>query len=457
MAENNNEEAVIEAGVHNYSAADSYVAPTDALLQERLAWFQDQKLALMMHWGPYSQLGLVESWALSDADADWSRTDVGWTRDGARFKREYFGLNRSFNPVRFEPELWADFAAESGFKYLIFTTKHHDGFCMWDTAYTDYKVTASDCPFHTNPRANIVREVFDAFRARGLGIAAYFSKADWHTPYYWSPEFPSAQSARGPSYEPSAYPDLWTGFKNFTKNQVLELCRNYGKLDILWFDAGWVHGPRQDIDLGGIVDAAREMQPWLLSADRTIGGPYENYITPEQCVPDAPLGVPWESCVTLGTQFSFRYEDTYKSPRELVRLLADVVAFGGNLALNIGPQPDGRLPRGALESARGLGAWLRLYGDAIYGTRPCAPYKAGDLRFTRKGARVYVIRLYDEGATVPPVEAIPWTEPVKAALLLDTGETLPCRREGGCLELSLPVRLVGGAAPLAQVFALELA
>jgi alpha-L-fucosidase len=451
MADGADTDAIVE-GVHNYSPVDTYVAPTDELLQERLEWFQDQKLALMMHWGPYSQLGLVESWALNEEDAEWSFTGVDWTADHALFKKQYFDLNRTFNPIRFQPEAWAALAADSGFKYLIFTTKHHDGFCMWDTAYTDYRITAADCPFHTNPRSDVVRHVFDAFRTKNLGIAAYFSKADWHTPYYWNPEFPAGQTARGPSYNPAEHPDLWNGFKTFTKNQVLELCRHYGRLDILWFDAGWVHGPKQDIDLGGIVDEARKIQPWLLSADRTVGGPYENYITPEQCVPDKPLGVPWESCVTVGTSFSFKYEDKYKSPRELVHLLADVVSLGGNLALNIGPQPDGRLPEGAVKSVQGLGDWLKVYGEAIYGTRVCAPYKTGRLRYTQKGGKIYAIYLYPEDGLPGPRLEIPAPGPVNTVRLLDTGEQCPFERRGDNLTVTLPAR----AAPsIAEVFILQ--
>jgi alpha-L-fucosidase len=263
-------------------------------------------------------------------------------------------------------------------------------------------------------------------------------------------------SSRGPSYDPVFHPELWEGFRAFTKNQILELCRNYGKLDILWFDAGWVKSPGQDIRLGEIVEEARKIQPWLLSADRTVGGPYENYITPEQCVPEAPLGVPWESCVTIGTQFSFKFEDEYKSPRELVHLLVDILALGGNLALNIGPQPDGRLPSGAIKSARGLGDWLKIYGEAVYGTRPCAPYKADQIRFTRKGKRVYAIRLYAADAPAPPREEIPWAEPVGAIRMLDTGETLDYRREGDKIIISLPEKGNREPVPEGRVFILEI-
>ncbi|QGG58251.1 alpha-L-fucosidase [Paenibacillus sp. B01] len=395
------EDGDVQEGVHNYSREEDYVWPDEPLLRERLEWFRDQKLGLMMHWGPYSQLGIVESWALDDVDAEWSRESVDWTDDPARIKREVAGLNRTFNPLRFQPERWAELAADNGFRYLNFTTKHHDGFCMWDTKTTGYSVTGRDTPFHTHPYADVCRALFDAFRARGLAISAYFSKADWHTPYYWSPDMPRERTSRGPSYDPAEHPSLWEKFVSYTHEQLDELLTHYGRIDMLWLDAGWV-GPRsgQDIRLGEAVERARLRQPWLLSADRTIGGPYENVVTPEQTLPERPMFIPWESCITMGTAFSFRYEDEYKSVRELVHLLVEIVAKGGNLALNVAPQPDGRLPRTAIERMNGLGAWLRSNGEAIYGTRPIAPYGDGSWFFTAKQGFVYAIRLYAEGEAV---------------------------------------------------------
>ena len=128
----------------------------------------------------------------------------------------------------------------------------------------------------------------------------------------------------------------------------------------------------------------RKTQPWVLAVDRTVGGAYENYVTPEMCVPEKPLRVPWESCLTLGADFNYAYGDHYKSQRELVNLLVNIVAKGGNMALNVSPQPDGRIPVEAWESLRGLGAWMQTYGEAIYGTRICAPYQSGNLAFSKK-------------------------------------------------------------------------
>jgi alpha-L-fucosidase len=473
------EEGAVEHGKHNYSAEDRYVTPDDPVLLERLEWFKDQKLGLMMHWGPYSQLGLVESWALSDADAEWSRVGIDWVEDGEEFKQQYFALNTTFNPVRFQPEAWADLAADSGFRYLIFTTKHHDGFCMWDTKQTDYKITGEACPFHTHRYADVCKHLFDAFRRRGLAIATYFSKADWHTPLYWAPGMKrSKPSWRGPSYDPAEYPELWERFVRFTHAQIMELMSGYGRIDILWLDAGWVCPQAgQDIRLGEVVSEARKLQPWLICADRTVGGLYENYVTPEQTIPERPLRVPWESCITMGTSFSFGYEDTYKSLRQLVCILAEVVSKGGNLALNVGPQPDGRLPRGAVRCMTELGAWLRQYGEAIYGTRPCAPYFTDNCAFTSKGDSVYCIRLYpqpamsslgcasttvtdttaDAGAeaavdSMPRTVLIPYSEPVSRVDLVAGAEQLAFEQTEVGLRVTLPSGTPGSRDAVAHVF-----
>ncbi|TYP79227.1 alpha-L-fucosidase [Paenibacillus methanolicus] len=448
----------VAQGVHNFSSEAEWVKPDDPLLLERLEWFQDQKLALMMHWGPYSQLGLVESWALSDEDGDWSRNDIDWTDDMEDFKRQYFDLNKTFNPIRFQPDAWAKAAAEGGFKYLIFTTKHHDGFCMWDTHTTDYRITGPNTPFHAHRYADVCRNLFDAFRSQGLAIAAYFSKADWHTPYYWAPGMARGRHMwRGPSYDPKTHPWLWERFVQFTHEQIMELMTRYGRIDVLWLDAGWVNAERreQDIRLGEVIGRAREIQPWLLSADRTVGGPYENYVTPEQTIPDRPLHVPWESCITMGSSFSFGYGDRYKSARQLVHILLEVVAKGGNLALNVGPQPDGRLPAEAMQRMKELGVWMKRYGEAVYGTRICAPYFTRSCAFTRKGETVYGSYLYpSEESPVPDYVPLPYTEPVTAVELVGQAGKLDFTRTEDGLLVKLPLGERTEKAPIAHVFRL---
>ncbi|MFD0715831.1 alpha-L-fucosidase [Paenibacillus sp. GCM10027626] len=458
MNRNDEQQQVVEQGIHNYSSEDKWVKPADPLLLERLEWFKDQKLGLMMHWGPYSQLGVVESWALVDEDEEWSRNEIDWDVDAEELKRQYFGLNKTFNPLRFQPELWADLAAENGFKYLNFTTKHHDGFCMWDTRTTDYRITAPDCPFHTHKYADICKQLFDAFRARGLAISAYFSKADWHTPYYWAPDMERGTfTARGPSYDPQQYPELWEKFVQFTHEQIMELMTNYGRIDVLWLDAGWVNDYRsQNIRLGEVVEKARKIQPWLLSADRTVGGPYENLITPEQTLPERALHVPWESCITMGSAFSFRYEDNYKSVRQLIHLLIEIVAKGGNLALNVAPQPDGRLSRTAIDRMKGMGEWLKIYGEGIYGTRTCEPYSSGRCHFTKKDGTIYAFYLYrDEHEAVSEELHLPVQQPFSRIDLVGGPDELPFRHTEDGIAVRLPEQEWTAPAPIAHVFRMK--
>jgi len=447
---------LIIQGMHGCSREEEYVRPADPLLQERLEWFQDQKLALMMHFGLYSQMGICESWPLSEEDAEWSREDVCWEKDANVFREQYRSLNRSFNPVCIQPEKWAEMARENGFRYLIFTTKHHDGFCMFDTQQTDYKVTSPDCPFHTHRHANIAKAVFDAFREKGIAIAAYFSKPDWHCPWYWAEgmELPVGHW-RNPTYKPEEHPELWEKYVQFTHRQIMELVEDYGRIDVLWLDGGQVAPQNgQDIRLSEVVARARKIQPWLLTADRTVGGENENYITPEQSVPQGPIRVPWESCVTVGHAFSYRFDETYKTPRELVQLLIDVVCRGGNLALNIAPQPNGMLPAAAVRAVEGMGAWLRANGEAIYGTRMAEPNEIGPVAFTRKGKTVYALLRLRQDQALQDTVLIPWMGEVKRITLVDGNAALSFERTQEGLCVKMPDGMAG-THPIAPVLRME--
>jgi len=386
---------------------------TDPLVLRKLDWFQDLKFGLMMHWGPYSQWGVVESWSLCSEDESWCRRHIP---DYVEYRRQYEALKTTFNPRDFDPAKWAEAAAEAGMKYVVFTTKHHDGFCMFDTRQTDYRITDPGCPFHTHPRANVAKEIFDAFRARGFGVGAYFSKPDWHSPDYWAPEW--ATPDRNVNYDPERYPERWQKFCDFTRRQIEELMTGYGRIDILWLDGGWVR-PRstirdrlallcgrpynQDIDMPGIAAMARSYQPGILLVDRTVPGRYENYRTPEQRVPEKPLDYPWETCMTMGGSWSYKPDDHYKPPRELIHLLVDIVSKGGNLLLNIGPDASGDFAAEAYDRLETISRWMKVNGEAIYGTRPIAPYKESKICFTAgRDGTVYAIYLGDEDETAPP-------------------------------------------------------
>ncbi len=391
-----------------------YVPDPDPLVQQNLENWQDMKFGFMMHWGAYSQWGVVESWSL--CSEDWC------SRDGADYSdyvQRYEALPKTFNPVQFAPEKWASAAWNAGMRYVVFTTKHHDGFCMFDSKYTDYKITGKDCPFHDHAKADVSKYIFDAFRQKGFRTGAYFSKPDWHCPDYWAPEW--ATPDRCNNYDIRKYPDRWKKFEDYTYGQIEELTTRYGEMDILWLDGGWVRPdstitdevrswgynlPKwgQNIDMSRIARMARRNQPGILIVDRSVHGPYENYRTPEQQVPDKTLPYPWETCMTMAGGWSYSFDPHYKSSASLVRTLVDIVAKGGNFLLNVAPGPDGELDSTAYQRLADIGGWMTLNGAAIYATRPIAPYKEGKICLTQKkdGKTVYLFYLADEDETNMP-------------------------------------------------------
>ncbi|MCF0200119.1 MAG: alpha-L-fucosidase, partial [Bacteroidales bacterium] len=375
---------------------------TDPVILNRISQWQDLKFGFMMHWGIYAQWGVVESWSI--CNEPWINRDGA---DYTDYKRAYQNLNSTFNPTHFNPQEWAALAKEAGMKYMVFTTKHHDGFCMFRTEETTYSVTDPSCPFSQNEKADITGEIVKAFREQGLWTGLYFSKPDWHCDDYWAHEW--ATPDRNVNYNPETYPERFQRYRDFTYNQIRELTHNYGDIDILWLDGGWVRpawsvneecrdwlgcqGWIQDIDMPKIAAMARENNPDLIIVDRSVHGRYENYQTPEQQVPDSLLPYPWETCMSMGDSWSYVQTDNYKSTNQLVHLLVDVVAKGGNYLLNVGPGPDGNLPATAISRMREIGAWMQANGEGIYGTRPIYPYVDGKFRFTQKGDKVYAIYL----------------------------------------------------------------
>ncbi|HUX84885.1 MAG TPA: alpha-L-fucosidase, partial [Chitinophagaceae bacterium] len=364
-----------------------YVAPKDSLVMQKLHWWEGLKFGLLMHWGAYSQWGVVESWSICPEDEGWTQRHGHGSENYFDYKTRYEHLLTTFNPVHFDPAKWAAAAKYAGMRYLVFTTKHHDGFCMFDTKQTDYKITSDSCPFHNDPRANVTKVLFDAFRKQGFGIGAYFSKPDWHSRDFWWPYFPPLD--RFPNYDEAKYPARWKRFQDFTYNQIQELMGGeYGKIDILWLDGGWVrpHSTREiaanprvndEVNMPRIAAMARSLQPGLIMVDRDVPGPYENYRTPEQNVPPGRLPYPWETCMTMGNSWSYVPGDHYKSVHILVQLLIRIVSRGGNFLLNIGPGPDGDLDPVAYQRLKGIGDWMAINSTAIYDTRPDSPYAEG--------------------------------------------------------------------------------
>ena len=421
---------VIRANGQVVQEESRYVPDPDPLVQEKLEQWQDLKFGLLMHWGTYSQWGIVESWSICPEEYGWCERKMGSDPGNYNtYVKEYEALKNTFNPIRFDPEKWAAAAAQAGMKYVIFTTKHHDGFCMFDTKYTDYKVTDSACPFSGNPKSDITKEIFDAFRADGFWTGAYFSKPDWHCPWYWSPEYPPRD--RNVNYEPEANPELWQKYVDFTHNQIMELVSDYGPVDILWLDGGWVSKKskeeikewydnalenssdgylkrrviNQDIDMDALVEKVREKQPGMLVVDRAVHGRNQNYLTPENRVPEKALDYPWESCIISGGGWSYTPNARYMSGREGVQLLVDIVAKGGNLLLNIAPSPEGEWQQGAYDLLQEFADWMKVNAEAIYETRAMVPYKEGNICMSqKKDGTVYFYYLAAEDETELPEE-----------------------------------------------------
>lgn len=422
-----------------------YYPDPNPAIQQRLEEWKDLKFGLLMHWGTYSQWGIVESWSICPEDLSWATGARKKGKDSTYigYVKEYENLKTSFNPVKFNPEKWAAAAKDAGMKYMVFTTKHHDGFCMFDTKYTDYKITDKDCPFSSNPRSNVAKEIFSAFRKENFWIGAYFSKPDWHTDYYWWKKFPP--SDRNPSYSIQKYPEQWKKFVDYTHNQVNELVSDYGKIDILWLDGGWVRkktdeeikadltevyeGSRwarnpqsQDIDMPRLVKEARAKQPNLIVVDRAVPGEQQNYLTPEQHIPETGLPYPWETCMTMGNSWSYVPNDQYKPANEIIEKLVDIVSKGGNYLLNIGPGPDGELDTVAYQRLKEIGAWMKVNSEAIYGTRMYTVFGEGDnIRFTQsKDGHTQFIFLFDFPKDKLLLTKIPFSKKAKLQLLGST-------------------------------------
>ena len=371
-----------------YAASKAWTPPTDPAVLKKLQQWQDQKLGLLITWGTYSQWGIVESWSLVTTRHPWNKRPEQFAKlDDRAYMKAYENLITTFNPTNFHPAVWAAAAKDAGMRYALVMAKHHDGFCMWNTATTDYKITSKRCPFHADPRADTIKQMSAAFRKQGLSTGVYFSKADWNSPNFWTPDLPPG-SGQGANYRPHERPEQWRKFKEFTWRQIAELMTDYGPQDILWLDGGSVRPPNLDIDMNGMAAMARMRQPGLIVVDRTVHGVNENYVTPEQEIPDHYLPYPWETCMTLGTTWSYKPHDQFKSVGTVIRNLCRIVARNGNYLIGIGVGPDGELDPTVYERFKQLGAWLKLNGEAIYATRPVKPYECGNCVFTgsRDGA-----------------------------------------------------------------------
>lgn len=355
---------------------------------DTMTWWRDAKFALFVHWGPISVLGKEISWSRDlprpgEEYATWDRSVPS---------EKYDSLYKEFNPVKFNADEWVRMMKDSGMKYIVFTTKHHDGFVNFDSKYTDYKITSKDCPFGRD----IVKELADACHKGDIGLGLYYSPPDWHHPEYL-----------GPNHD--------TKYIEYFHGQIEELCKNYGKVDIFWFDG--LRGNAEDWHAREIVDKIKRWQPDALINNRL--GVKGNMGTPEQSVGGFNKARPWESCITIGTQWTWGGNDKAKSYEECMKLLLNTVGGDGNLLLNVGPRPDGSFEPNQVAVLKRMGDWLKKYGESIYATRG-GPFKPGKFGVsTCKGNKIYVhIMAFDGGK----VKLGKLSAKVKNATLLTGGE-----------------------------------
>jgi alpha-L-fucosidase len=436
--------------VHQQSEATNYEWPTDSLVLKKLDHWRDLKFGVIFHWGLYAVPGIVESWGL--CSEEWITRHEH--NNYQEFKDWYWNcLSKVFDPVKFDPQQWVDVMKQAGMKYVIFTTKHHDGFCMFDSKYTDFSI--ANGPFKDNPKADVAKYVFDAFRKDNFMIGAYFSKPDWHNQDYWWDYY--ATPNRNVNYNIKQHPERWEAFKTFTYNQIGELMSNYGSIDILWLDGGWVAAENnQDINMPKIAKMAREKQPGLLVVDRTIHGKYENYQTPEQKIPDKQLPFPWESCVTLTNNWGWVNNPKYKTPNQVITMLIEVVAKGGNLLLGVGPTAEGLIEQSSVERLQQIGNWMQKNGKAIYNTRITPHYHSGNVWFTadKNGKMLYALYALAEGDKIPPV--IEWQGNIPAdhskIKLLASGQSVKWTTDGNKVTVYLPEKIIGSTESMALQF-----
>ena len=358
--------------------------------EKRVAWFTQARFGMFIHWGLYA----------IPARGEWVRSFEEMP------KEDYMPFFHQFNPVDFDPKQWARAAKEAGMKYVVLTAKHHDGFCLFDSQYTDFKSTNTKCG------RDLVREYVDAVRAEGLKVGFYYSLLDWY-----HDDYPHYGDKQHPMRDDPAYGNEGRDFDRYLTymhNQVRELCENYGKIDILWFD--FSYEDQYNVMRGEkwkateLVTMVRELQPGVIIDNRLeVSGegfgsmwegnptPYHgDFVSPEQIIP--PQGIQdkqgrdlvWEACVTMNNNWGYcEYDRFYKPAPMLIKKLVECVSKGGNMLLNVGPDAKGNIPPQSQAILKEIGAWMKRNSKSIYGCGKAGMEKPDCGRITRSGNKLY--------------------------------------------------------------------
>jgi alpha-L-fucosidase len=354
-----------------------------------------------MHWGVYSILG----------DGEWVMYNRKIPVD------EYARLGSQFAPTHFDADAWAGHAVEAGMRYAVLTSRHHDGFCLWDSQVSEFTSVK------TAARRDFVAAYLKAMRKAGLRLGLYYSLLDWRVPAYWA----------GPRKDPEG----WARFIEYVHAQVRELCTNYGSLDILWFDGCWPYDP-PSWRSGELIAMIRKLQPGILINDRTaLPGDFD---TPENAI--LPSGRMWESCQTTQSAWGYHRDEKVIGPWEVLNKLCTCASKGGNLLLNVGPKPDGTFPQGCVKLLREVGAWMKAHGEGIYGSVPVTESYNYQLA-TQSRDTLYLHFRWGEGLHWPSWGRY-WIPGMKRrvidAWIPASGEKVPFEYRDGAVGINVPAK-----------------
>jgi len=346
---------------------------------QRIRWWQEARFGMFIHWGVYSAEGRGE-WIMYQEHIPFT---------------EYKRIAEKFQPSSFEPEKWIELAREAGMKYIILTTRHHDGYCLFDSHVSDFTSVK------VGPGKDLVAEFADACHKAGMKMGFYYSLQDWHFPGVLPQGYPKSEEVTRPLVKQA-------------HEQIRELLTNYGKVDILWFD-GMTPGDTNIWRSSELIQMARQLQPEILINDRAGTG--SDFLTPENVV--TAYEKPWEACYTMNRTWGYAPLDlNYKPVNELIRLLTSCASQRGNFLLNVSPDGEGRIPAIQIDMLKKIGAWLKLHGDAVYNAEP-SPIVAPNLGFqSRAGDKVYLLIQRWPGTVLP----FAWCgSKIKSARILTTG------------------------------------
>lgn len=387
---------------------------------KRMEWYKDARFGMFIHWGLYS----------IPARGEWIRSYERIT------KEDYMQYFDEFNPTDYDPRAWARAAKEAGMKYVVLTAKHHDGFCLFDSKYTDFKSTNTKCS------RDLVAEYVEAVRAEGLKVGLYFTLIDWY-----HEDYPHYSDRIHPMRENPDYKDDNRHFENYVEymhNQIREICTNYGKIDLMWFDFSYDDMEGEKWQATKLINMVRELQPDVIIDNRLEVNsegcsslakcdpkPYHgDFVTPEQMIP--PNGIQdvegndmvWEACVTMNNNWGYHATDRFFKPASmLIKKLVECVSKGGNMILNVGPDAKGRIPDESMKILRDIGTWMKKNGDSIYGCGKAGIDKPEFGRVTGKDKRLY-FHVYENAIGPLPLLGIK-KEDVKGIRYLASGAEVP--------------------------------